>query len=254
MRARNLIYTDLKRSIFSIRFLLSVLGITAMMFAAIGNMMSENSSIWYLMKLSIGGSGITNMTFCVLPVFAFGLSYAIENQTHAERYWIVRAGTGTYACSKVIGSAISGFLTVFLGMSLFVVILLPIWPFYGQPCTDYTYELLMREGKVLLGFLFYISHHSLSGAIMAVCAMWCSTLLPNRFVTTVAPMTLYFTILRFRNNNFPSLLDPIYWNSGIYDTETAGKTILIKIITSMILCMIMGIFIKINIDRRLLNE
>lgn len=254
MKIKNLIYTDFKRAVFSIQFGFSILGITAMMFAAIVGMISENSSIWYLMGLSIGGSGITSMTFCVLPVFAFGLSYAIENETHAERYWIVRAGTGTYAWSKMITSAISGFLTVFLGISLFAVILLPIWPFYNQPCTDYTYELLMRDGKVLLGFLLYASHHSLSGAVMAVCAMWCSTLLPNRFVTTVAPMTLYFTILRFRNNNFPSLLDPIYWNSGIYDTETAGKTILIKIITSMILCMIMGIFIKINIDRRLLNE
>lgn len=127
MRARNLIYTDLKRSIFSLRFLLSIFGMTAMMFTAIIGMIPSTSflSIWYLMELSIQGSGMNIMILCILPVFAFGLSYAMEKEARAERYWIIRAGSGNYALSKVLNSALSGFLTVFLGISLFAVLLFP---------------------------------------------------------------------------------------------------------------------------------
>lgn len=71
----------------------------------------------------------------------------------------------------------------------------------------------MEEGNVLLGFLLYASHHGFSGAITAVCAMWFSTLLPNRFAAATAPLVIYFTLLRIRNWGFPSLIDPVYWNN-----------------------------------------
>ncbi len=257
MKLIHLIITDLKRSVLSFRLILSAMGITAMMVMAIFGLMSDEEyiGVWYLMDLAIQGSGINSTIFCIFPVFAFGLSYASEWEQKADRYWLIRTGSKHYALSKTFISAVTGFLTVFLGITLFILIMSVKYPFHVKTYSEGLYEALVEKGEVFQGCLLYMIHHSLSGAISAVCAMWFSTLLPNTFCSAVSPMLLYFALLRVTERlKLPEFMKPIYWNSGVYYAETPEKTIGIKILISFMLCFSFGCLIKRNMDRRLLNE
>lgn len=253
MKTLHLICVDFRRCIFSFRFFASVLGVPVLMLAAIAGIMQGTRSVWYLVNLSLQGSGMDGMIKCVLPVFTFGLSYAAEWEEKAERYWIIRTGTRRYVLSKTLNCAVSGFLTIFFGIGIFVLMLLPIYPAYA-PFGDSSYEMLMAEGKII-GWLLYLTHQGLTGAMAAVCGLWFSTLLPNRFATAAAPFILYFSLLRITGRmDLPPYLDPINWCSGIYDTETCLGTIAVKFAIAFLFCAVMGEFAKLHIDRRLLRE
>lgn len=251
----HVICADFKRSVFSLSFLLSVMGITALMFVAVSGVMDGARNSSYLANIVMTGSGMNSIILCVLPVFAFGMCYALEWEAGASRYFMIRMGTGKYVFSRVLNSAISGFLVVFVGMWLFSLLLLPQIPLFIAPVTsDGLYELYMEKGHVVVGMCLFIMHHSISGALAAVCSLWFSALLPNRFASAAAPFVLYFGLRRITNTlPMPEFLNPVYWSSAVYDTGTVWETIIIKAATTAALCILMGIFAKYHIDRRLLH-
>lgn len=255
MKVLLLLKTDFMRMFLSKYMLFSVLGVTAMMFAGIAGWLKLDFSIWELMRNAIQGSGNEDLMLCVLPVIPFALSYAREKEENAVRYWVIRCGINRYACSRLIIGGIGGFLTVFLGILLFVVILLPQIPVYEYPMWA-EYEILMQEGHFVAGIILFAAHHGISGMISAMCAIWFSTLLPNPFASAAAPLVLYVTLCRFvsRVHFNPEYLDPVWWISGIYDADTPAQTILIKLVTAFTICLILGMFAKINMGRRLRHE
>lgn len=252
----HILWTDMKQSLFSLRFLCSVLAVPFLMLTAIWGMTDGSFvSAWYLARLALGGSGLECMILCTLPVFAFGLSYAREWEEKAVRCQVIRAGTGRYALSRTLNCALSGFLTVFLGIGLFVLILLPVCPPHlPDPGDAPPYEALMGT-HLIPGWLLYMAHHGLSGSIVSVCALWFSTLLPNRFAAAAAPFILYFSILRLNFlTRLPAWTSPVYWISGVWSGESCLETIGYKLITALALCALFGIAARYHIERRLLHE
>lgn len=251
----HLLWIDLKRSVLSWKFFFSVICVTGMMFAAVKNMMNENGSVWYYMCLSLEGSGAIFMAMCVLPVFPFGISFASEWEQRAHGFWMIRSGVRSYAYSKIIISFLSGFLVVFVGIGLFVLCTCTFAPMYFVEYIDSPYEYLIIQGQVGKGFLLYMCHQSLGGGLIAVCGMYISTLLPDPFVSATAPLVIYFTLLRLTGRlSLPPFMDPIYWNGGLYYLETAEGTLGMKFATVAVLCLLMGIYTKKNIEGRILRE
>ncbi|AEE96628.1 hypothetical protein [Mahella australiensis] len=253
MKFKNLFATDVRRALLSWRFLLSSSGVSCIMLGAVSGLLrkSDFSSIWYFMYLSMGGSGTASIILSIIPVFTFAISFAIEWEEKAVYFWIVRAGIIRYTISKIVVSAISGFLTVVVGMILFIVILMPWFPLFAISSTDYSYEILMGQGYVLLGMLLYIAHFGFTGALMAVCAMWISVYIPNRFVAAASPVVLQFTLTRFTSGReLPGYLNPILWFDGIYDVGSPFATLLIKLTTVLVLCSLMGIAATVQMKRR----
>lgn len=255
MKVLLLLKTDFKRMFLSKYMLFSVLGVTAMMFAGTAGWLNQGFTIWDLMYNAIQGNGNDIVILCILPVIPFALSYAREKEENAVRYWVIRCGINRYACSKIIIGAIGGLLTVFLGILLFVVILLPQIPVYEIPIGA-GYELLMEEGHFAAGILLFSVHHGLSGMIAAIYAIWFSTLLPNPFASAAAPLVLNFALCRITNRiHFnPEYLAPVWWISGVYEADTPGQTIFIKLATAFTIGLVLGVLAKINMGRRLSHE
>ena len=250
-----LLWTDLKRSILSWKFFLCAVCIAVMMFAAIKGMMNENGFIWYYMCLSLEGSGVMSMAMCVLPIFPFGISFASEWEQKAHGFWIIRSGVRAYAFSKIMISFLSGFFVVFVGMGLFVLCMLPFAPVYFVEYTVSPYEILIAQGHAVKGILLYMAHQSLGGGLTAVSALCISTLFPDPFVTAASPLIVYFAILRLTERlKLPFFLAPIYWINAIYCLETAWGSLGLKSVIVFVLCLLMGICIKKNIERRMLRE
>lgn len=252
MKLRNLIAADMRRALLSWRFLFSACGVALMMFSAVPGLLKNASSIWYLMDLSLGGSGMASMILCILPVFAFGISFAKEWEEKAVNFWIIRTGVVRYTISKIIVSFISGFLTIAMGMAIFIFVLRPWFPLFLDLSADYSYEALMEQGHVFFGILLYVMHFGLSGALTAVCAMWLSTYLPNRFVATVSPVVLDFTVPRITGRmELPPYLNPVFWVEAIYSVPSPAATFLIKLVTILILCCLICIATILQMKRRI---
>lgn len=251
----HILWADMKRSLLSLRFLCSVLAVPFLMLTAVWGLREGSFvSAWYLARLALGGSGIEGMILCTLPVFAFGLSYAWEWEEKAMRYQVIRAGTGRYILSKVLNCALSGFLTVFLGIGLFVLILLPFYPPHLPDSGITPYEILMGT-HLIPGWLLYMAHHGLSGSIVSVCALWFSTLLPNRFAAAAAPFILYFSILRLNFlTRLPAWVSPVYWIGGVWSAGSCLETIGYKLVTALVLCALFSIASRYHMERRLLHK
>lgn len=254
-RVFRLFMTDMRRAVCSPRFCLGVAGVSALMLASVFGIQSSGESVWSLMRLAIHGNGFESIELCVFPVFAYGMSYALEWEQKVQRFLLIRSGVKEYMISKLAVCFLSGFLTVFLGLAVFIVLWCPFYPLYNHPVTPFQYESLMSEGKVLEGYLYYMVHQGITGGISAVCGVWISTIRPNRFAAAASPLVLYFCLLRVAEGlTIPEVLKPLYWAGAIYEGSTAEETILIKIGISAVLCAVMGFCTVINAKRRLLRE
>src|SRR5699024_2194139 len=150
----------------------------------------------YLYGMGTGGGSLFLMTG-ILPLFAFSTTFASEWGQRAASFWIVRSGIRNYATSKVIASALSGFLTTSVGLSLYVFLMRMNYPLFSNPSTGDAYASLLEFDMPIRYLLFHISHISLTSALFAVVALWVSTYLPNQFVTVAAPLVIYFVAHRF---------------------------------------------------------
>lgn len=256
MKFLRILMIDMKRAIFSWRFLFSVMAMAALIPISVGTSMGDrNDTVFYLLTMLVG-SGMEGLGLLILPVFAFGLSYASEYREGADRLLIARVGCSRYITSKIIMCAVSGFATVFMGMVIFIILAGITHPLYrlGESHTYFQYAELIAEGMVLKGYLLYMLHMGLAGAVASVCALWLSALKPNVFFAATAPFLLYFTIARITSGmQLPGWIDPLYW-CAVYEVGTVGSTILARMAVSLVLCTVMGMAASYHIKRRLRNE
>ncbi|SFQ31566.1 hypothetical protein SAMN05444406_12627, partial [Caldicoprobacter faecalis] len=118
-----LLAADLRRAILSIRFLLSACGVALVLFIASWGQIKFARDVLYPLGLGISGTASMLIIASILPLFPFATTFATEWQERAVRFWIVRTGIRNYSMSKVLVSAISGFLTTAVGMLMFVLAL-----------------------------------------------------------------------------------------------------------------------------------
>ena len=252
MKMKNLVFTDLQRALLSWRFLLCIFGFTGIMLAAVSGFYSHATSVWYLLYYSIKGSGTASLLLCVIPVLPFAVKFATEWEDSAVSFWIIRTGVTRYTLSKIIVSAVSGFLTIAGSIVLFILVLRLWYPLFSKSITSDIYNTLMEQGYVIKGLLSFTIHVGLSGVLTAVCAMWVSTYLPNRFVVAAAPVVLHFTLLRMTSGlELPGYLYPTNWVEGIYYTASPVGTLMIKLTTVLVVCTILCIAATLQMKRRI---
>ena len=64
----------------------------------------------------MGGGGLFIIVSGIIPIFPFAATYATEWEEKATGFWFVRTGVIAYSLSKILVSAISGFLTTAFGI------------------------------------------------------------------------------------------------------------------------------------------
>lgn len=260
MKLLHLLYTDFKRAVFSKNFLYPCLIITILVISSAYGFIDRDVSILSLLKRGIRGSGTEIVITNVLALFPFSMSYASEQKENSSFFYIIRSGPEIYLISKLIISAISAFLVVLVGISLsvpFLMFFAPNLPFVNFQINgpQEFFEFLMADGHLIIGLLAFLIHYSLSGSVMAICAVWFSTYIPNAFATLAAPMAIYFSLLRIRIlGNLPGVLNPVYWVNAPYDTGNIFSTIMLKLAITLIIGFVLGILALFHLKRRIVNE
>lgn len=270
MKFLRLLKSDFQRAVFSYSFLFAVLGVTLLV-AGSGYTMVGGGSIFHGLSSGTRGNGVEIVINSILPLVPFSVSFATEWKEHSYLFYISRAGVERYMLSKLIVSAVSGFLVLLIGVSLSVPamkLLAPEYPLIHEGAFDFMEE-LFAEGHIFAGFAAFIVDYALIGWLTAVCAVWFSTYVPNAFAVYVAPLMINFTLIAFPIladpgksifANFP-ILNPFYWVNGIYpyyfvnfgiQSEVAYE-IICRISSNLILSLIMGFFAIRKAKRRVLN-
>ena len=223
--------------------------------AIVGLMDSTTASVWYLLDKAIVGSGVVSLMICVIPIIPYAISLAEEYETGMMKYYTIRTGRTSYLTNKIIVSFVSGFMTMFLSQVLFVLIFVQFFPLFNTSRTYYAYDQLMQNGEVIKGFVMYMTHMSLSGALMAVIAVFVSTIIPNKFAAVSLPVVIYFTLSRIFHvgGNLPKFLMPAYLIESVVGMENPVMELTLKFITVIVLSASVIVFGNIGLKRRIAN-
>lgn len=255
----SLFTVHMKRAIISISFLLSVCGVTVVMVFSTWALLTQKDEaayldVIYLYMMGTGGGSLFLITG-ILPLFSFATSFASEWEQRATSFWIVRTGIRNYAVSKVVVSALSGFLTTVAGLSLFFLLVRIKLPFFSASSTGDPYAILLDQQLPMNYLLFNVTHISLTSALFSVIALWVSTYFPNKFVTVSAPLVIYFVAHRFTTGlNIPDYLKAQWMVEAIYDAGSPLATLLVKFGIVLSLCMLMGYGAVRQIRRRVQHD
>lgn len=207
------------------------------------------TSVWYLVQFN----GAGQLTLFVLPALPFSMSLSRDWESHAAPYWVVREGIGNYTISKLLASAMAGFLTVGLGLALFVLVNGTYLPWF-RSCSDMDYEQLFEAGHISLGWLCYILHMALSGALIGTLGMFMSILVPNQFVAISAPLAIHLTVLRIMPTWLISPVSvwyPTNWVQGVHHSSSPWLTLLEKFLLTAGFCVLMCAAGWIGMKRRM---
>ena len=254
MKGLHLFCTFLKHSLNK-KLCFCVLLTTLIMSGTVSGLMNEDSSVWYLLDKSLVGSGVVSLLICVVPILPFAASLAEEFETNSIRSFTIRTGTGMYLLNKIIVSFLNGFIVMLLSQLLFILIFINFFPVFTQPHTYYAYEQLMMDGKVFQGMALFTIHMSLSGSLMAVMAVFVSTIIPNRFAAISVPVILYFTLSRIfpATANIPKFMIPSYLVECPVGMKDPMMEIMCKWMVVSVLAILAFVFGYIALRRRISN-
>ncbi|WP_062107424.1 hypothetical protein [Bacillus niameyensis] len=243
---------NLRQSILSVRFLLCALSVTILIIFGVWSWIANSSDVIYLLGL---GGGVFVIITGILPLFPFATTFASDWSNRASNFWIVRAGIGNYAISKVLASALSGFFVTALGMLIFILIMRIKLPLFTDIPGGGAYIPLLEAEKPILYLVFYITHISLTSALFAVVALWVSAYLPNKFVAVAAPIVLYFISHRFTTGwEIPPYLRAIAIVEQTYDAGSPLRSLLLKLGIVAGLCLLLGLTTVLQIKRRVEHD
>lgn len=250
----SLLAVNVRRAVFSPRFLLSACSVTLVMFLTGLGLLSNAHDVIYLCGLSSGSENLM-LIVGILPLFPFATTFATEWEERATAFWMIRTGIWNYAVSKVLVSALSGFLTTAVGIILFVLIALTRFPLFTKVSTGDAYSVLLDAGKPVQYLCYYIAHISLSSVLFAVAAVWISTYIPNKYAAVAGPLVLYFVAHRFTATlNIPQYLKVGTIVGWVYGIGTPQKTLLLKLGVVAVLCLLMGYGAVRRIRRRVFRD
>ncbi len=252
MRFLRSLWTDL-RQLFSWKLAAAIL-VTGLTYIFAGfSFMYEQADVWYIVGLAVWGS-TAYYTIYLLPVFAFSSQIAADWQTHATPYWIIRTGVVRYTVSKMIASAISGFLTHFLGVLILILYFAPSMPLFLQDHTTTIYSLdWMRKGYVIRGFIGFMIDKSIAAALVAALGMMVSVYFIHPYVAIASPIAVLLTLSRltykFRFGLF-GILNPSYWTNTIDTADSAAEALLAKMILLIVMMTLFTIIGVAGMKRR----
>ena len=202
----RMLKVDFKRMFLSKRFYISTVIIFLLLLISIWPEIQSSgftASIFYLVKVR-GGIGAFLLAMSIVITLPFGLSYW-EDERNNYFYSIgVRTGRGVYCWSHTITTAVSSFLSVFLGYSLcFVILSFRLSLLTEAEVESIAYSLnsngdlnigdrLAYDGNPISAVILIIATEALGYAFMAVFTLMVSVKIKNVYLLLSMPILLYY--------------------------------------------------------------
>ena len=245
-----------RRAFFSPAFFLAAAGVAAVLLGEVLLLKRKANNAFLAYGFAFGSGGVEMVIYMILPVFPFALSYAEDVYSGAVPFWSVRCGIRRYVRGVWVTAAVTGFLTVFLGLMLFDTVVFTTIPVPEVEADENLFGNFLKYGSPVPYLLVDGFYKALSGAMTACTAVWFSSMIPDRLATIVSPVILDFLYIRIIS------VFPYYYNFKLIKgitIEGGGElrwlwTILAKLATALVLCTALGLLAEHNAKRRQKNE
>lgn len=195
----NLLRMDMRRSIFSVRFILVVIGITLVLFFSSFYYLLEGSEhILYIFRITLSIGTFRNMliVLCTIPYATSFYEDINDNFFNCIKY---RTTVVKYSLSKVVMCAISSGLALALGIIVYMLILRIKMPLvivgahnYNSACTNSAYGTFLMEGYPILYFGTFIYLLSIGCGFFSIFGLVFSAYLPKKLIPIISPFIAYF--------------------------------------------------------------
>lgn len=232
---------DLRRAVFSVNSVTAVMATFLVLALGSTGLGAEGGDVIYYLGLALNGSSAIVLIVCVFSTLPFSTSFAVDWTERSFRFWSVRCGLRVYALAEIAACGISGFLTSFLGMTLFTAVFSLRFPLFLSPSVGNAYSVCLTRGRPYAYLLLLMTHISFSSSIFAVLALLVSTFFQNRYTAAFMPVVLYMVALRLSEFfDPPAFLDLSYLVEAPYNAGSPLRSILLKMALTAGILVILG--------------
>ncbi len=228
---RNVLATDIKNNIRSVRFILGIL------LLALATLISEHEMLQKI--IDAGGSAegpgwFVSYTYCMNSVnmllfVPIAVAFAGVENTEVElrsRFFLfsyIRSGRKQYLLGKAVGLLVSGGLLTFFTMAFLFVICILMFGQYPSLIGG-NYDIAVLAGRTVVSFLRLF----LNGAFWALVGGLAAVITKNRYMAYAVPFILYYVLTVFQERYYQKafFLSPRYWAASIYYNDIFCITIL----------------------------
>ena len=256
MKKTGALRASFRRAFFSPAFFLAPVGLAVFMLGEVLLLKRKADNAFLAYSFAFSTGSVNDMIYKTLPLFPFALSYAEDVYSGAIPFWSVRCGVRRYVRGIWVTAAVTGFLTVFLGLMLFDTVIFTTMTVPEVEADENLFGNFLKYGSPVPYLLVDGFYKALSGAMTACMAVWFSSMIPDRLATIVSPVILDFLYIRIIS------VFPYYYNFKLIKgitIEGGGElrwlwTILAKLATALVLCTALGLLAEHNAKRRQKNE
>jgi hypothetical protein len=223
----NTLKSDFKRSFCSPKFFIAVLLIPIMCFVILGNdivkswLQEDKNHIYtsdtlYYLDLLFNFSQFRQILL-VISAIPFVTSFCNDWNNKYVMPLAVRSGIKRYSISKITTIFLSSFAVIFLGLTIFILIISINSPFINLQSGNTAYMIIEKnfygdilKSSPLMLFITRLSITAVSSASWCTFALTVSALLPNKFLALGAPFIgfyFYNIILIFIPQNISKFFD-----------------------------------------------
>jgi hypothetical protein len=236
----------------------SIIGVTVLCFASVWEEMSMNdASVAYLIEIFIGLTMFKKLVvlFAALPYVS---SFCSDWKYQYIKPITIRTGIHRYIWSKLVTCFVSGCITVFAGMILFITILCIKLPQY--PEIDANLLLQPPFGELAMGqfpVVFLLTQcfvFSLAAALWSVVGLTVSAFIPIHFVAVAVPVIASYFFEEF-TMGFPNWLNFYLLTRGA-DVFHQGPYVSLVLFCVIFISFssLTGLVFSYQVRRRLRNE
>jgi len=259
----TLLKADFTRVFFSWPFYTAIIGVALLNLLSISDELQymvftvhDTPTVFYLYYIHDAFGPPIIIFLCALP---FASSFCTDWNNRYTRYCIIRSSARAYGRSKVIVTAVTGFLAIFIGTGLLYGILGIFLPWYdaGSLKMNAPFLSVLSGAGPLPYFAASIFFDALGYAFLAVFALWISTRITNIFVVMSSPIILYYgwqylsgaaelpEIVRFQH-----VMNRSFLQSKI---ASDGLSVLFAAVYFFILILLFGTLFSAGVKRRMKN-
>lgn len=150
------------------------------------------ATVIYLVSGLPWGSHVQLIFVC--GAITYATAYLSDWNHGYIRLLVVRGDLRNYLRSKVLVTAFSGFVTIWLGKMLFALSLRAVFPMMNEMSVEEVGIDILLNVNSWLYLLADAVLYALAGAGFAVIALLVSSLMHNMFVTITSPLVVFFMI------------------------------------------------------------
>lgn len=174
-------------------FYLSIILVAVVCYISTKQYMGPDIDIVYTIELLISLSMFKKLLL-VLASIPFVASFCSEWNDGYIGNVVLRCGVKKYSRAKIWSCTLASFLTMFFGLTLYIVILSFSYPLYNSMINNNTLYSKLLSSSSLVYLYVYVTIFSLAISFWSVLGMVVSVYIPNKFVALSSPIIFSYLI------------------------------------------------------------